>query len=76
MTAIEMYEIKAEAFRRMTGHMAPGKDASVHSYPAPYEERVAAWEKWRAEHGEIISAMLGAFRAIMGDGTPLEGPLL
>jgi hypothetical protein len=27
LSSLERYEIQAEAFRRMTGHLAPGKDA-------------------------------------------------
>ncbi len=28
LSSLERYEIQAEAFRRMTGHLAPGKDAA------------------------------------------------
>lgn len=52
------YEIKAEAFRIMTGHMAPGKDPSPHSYPAPLEVRSRAFEEWITEHDQIIQAMI------------------
>ena len=38
MTDLERYEVKAEAFRICTGHMAPGKDAASASYPAPFWE--------------------------------------
>ncbi len=54
------YEIKAEAFRIMTGYMAPGKDAASASYPAPIAEREAAWTKWLTENSECIKAMLSA----------------
>ena len=54
------YEIKAEAFRIMTGHMAPGKDPSPLSYPAPFEVRAEAWEKWHEQHAQCIAAMLTA----------------
>lgn len=50
MTSSLAYEIKAEAFRSMTGHMAPGKDASIFSYPEPIEVRSDAWDKWRKEN--------------------------
>lgn len=65
LNPVERYEIKAMAFRIMTGHMAPGKDASPHSYPAPIEERSAAWEKWIVEHGKTAAAMLTAFERVM-----------
>ncbi len=65
LTKIESYEIQAFAFRVMTGHMAPGKDASPLSYSAPYEERSAAWDEWRAEHGKCILAMLYGFEAVI-----------
>ncbi len=65
---IEEYELKAEAFRIMTGHMAPGKDAAAVSCPAPYEEREAAWREWNAKHGEVARAMILALRVIDATG--------
>jgi hypothetical protein len=65
LTTIESYEIQAFAFRVMTGHMAPGKDASPLSYPAPYEERSAAWDEWRKEHASCIRAMQRGFEAVI-----------
>ena len=56
------YEVKAEAFRIMTGHMAPGKDPASASYPAPFEERAAAWEAWMEQYGQVIDAMFTAFK--------------
>ena len=58
LTNYERFEILAEAFHAMTGHMAPGKDPGMHSYPAPYEERKAAWDAWNAQN-------LVAYRAIL-----------
>lgn len=72
LNSIEKFEIGAEAFRTMSGHMAPGKDAAAGSYPAPYEERVAIYERWAEIHGECVRAMLLAFERIMpgsGDDT-------
>lgn len=65
LSVYERYEIKAYAFHRMTGHMAPGKDPASASYPASFEERTAAWDKFMAEHGPVILAMLRAFEEIM-----------
>ena len=61
------YEIKAEAFRTMTGYMAPGKDASIFAYPGPIEERSDAWDKWRKENDACIRAMLVAVERILPD---------
>ncbi len=65
MTDLEHFEVKAEAFRIMTGHMAPGKDASAASYPASYDERLAAWTAWYLEYGHCASAMCTAFERLM-----------
>jgi len=55
------FEIKADAFLRMTGMLAPGK----HAWSGPsYYERTEAWEKWNNKHGEIIAAMLDAAETI------------
>lgn len=70
LNTTEEYELKAEAFRVMTGHMAPGKDAAAASYPAPYEERETAWQEWCAKHGEAVRAMILALRVIDGDRYP------
>ncbi len=60
-----IFEIKAEAFRRMTGHMAPGKDAAALSYPASYEERSAAWEVWNQSNRECFVATIQAMQNIL-----------
>ena len=59
------YEIKAQAFQRMTGHMAPGKDAPSASYPAPSEERQKLWAEWVAENDKCIEAMLFSFERVI-----------
>ena len=66
MNDVEWYEIKAEAFRICCGHMAPGKDPAAASYPAPFEDRAAAWEKWTLENQQVIAAFGTATRRIMG----------
>ena len=65
MDSNERYEVKAEAFRMMTGQMAPGKDPPRGSYSIPLEERSAMWDNWKCQHGEIIRAMEIAFERIM-----------
>lgn len=69
LTNYERFEIQAEAFRIMTGNMAPGKDAAAASYPAPYEEREAAWKEWNAQNIDCVRAMIIATeRVIDRDG--------
>lgn len=65
LTSYERYEIQAVAFRIMTGHMAPGKDASFESYPAPWDERHDAWKEWIATNGECIQSMLRGIQSIL-----------
>ena len=65
LTFYERFEIQAEAFRIMTGHMAPGKDAAPESYPAPYKERDAAWEKWSAQNIECVRATMLATERVL-----------
>lgn len=67
LDSIEKFEIQAEAFRIMTGHMAPGKDASPYSYPAPYEEREARYTDWADANGECVRAMLLALERVIPD---------
>jgi len=67
MNANESYEVKAEAFRMMSGQMAPGKDPPRGSYSEPLEKRFVLWNNWRSQHAEIIRAMEIAFERIMGD---------
>lgn len=59
------FELKCETFRLMTGHMAPGKDASSQSYPAPLEERQLEFEDWNAIHGVCVAAMIRAFEMMI-----------
>ena len=67
MDSNERYEVKAEAFRMMTGQMAPGKDPPRASYSEPFEDRMVMWDKWVIQHDEVIRAMLLAFERIMED---------
>lgn len=47
--ANERYERLAEEFYRATGMLAPGKDSPAAFGTDPYERRLEAWTKWRAE---------------------------
>ena len=64
MNANISFEIKAEAFRRMTGYMAPGKDAGMAGESASYAERCHVWGDWLANNEEIITALLEAVETI------------
>ena len=61
----EVFEIKAAAFYRMTGYMAPGKDVAPAAYSISYEERMIKWELWLKRNTEIIAAMLIAFENVV-----------
>lgn len=65
---MEAFELRAEAFRIMTGNMAPGKSASPDSYPAPYEEREAEFSAWINKYGAVVHAMtVAAGRILLKD---------
>lgn len=59
------FEIKSEAFRIMTGHVAPWKYPSPESYPAPPEDRYAEYAKWNEANHECVNAMILAFEQIV-----------
>ena len=61
MNANIRFEIKADAFHRMTGLLAPGKDA----WQGPSrEERTEAWDKWNTDFSKVIEAMFQAIEYI------------
>jgi len=62
---IEAFELRAEAFRIMTGHMAPGKSASHYSQPASDEVREAAFKEWINKYGAVVHAMTVAAGRIL-----------
>ncbi len=59
LSSLERYEIRAEAFRRMTGHLAPGKDAAAVSYDET-ANRTEIYARWAEIHGECVYAVLAA----------------
>lgn len=64
-SSIEAYEVKAEAFRRMTGMMAPGKDESAAAGGVyTYEERRESFNAWLKQHGEAVTATMRAVQAV------------
>lgn len=67
LDAIERFDIKAEAFRIMTGHMAPGKDVSALGWSEPHEVREAEWSRWCEAFNACANAMLTAVDRILPD---------
>ena len=67
ITDIEKYEIMAEAFHIITGHIAPGKDPSPESQSAPFDERWDLWTKWLIDNSKILTAIITAVSRIMPD---------
>ena len=57
------FELKAAAFERMEGMLAPGKD-SREPFPS-YEERTRRWGDWLVNNEEIIRAFLAAVEAVL-----------
>ena len=65
----EIYEIKAEMFRRMTGEIAPGKSAAPASYPLSYKTRAAMYEVWTSAHKDILNVMAQVLTAMEAERT-------
>ena len=64
LSNLERYEIQAEAFRRMTGHLAPGKDAAAGSYDEA-ANRTEIYARWAEIHGECVYAVLDAVDCVL-----------
>ena len=58
LTTHQSYEVKAMAYEKMTGKMAPGKDAPPGMLTEPMETRISKWWNWNEEHHEVIDAIL------------------
>lgn len=65
LSPIDRFEIQAEAFRIMTGNMAPGKDVSPQAYSADIDERQAAFNQWCEAYGDCVRVMMVAFERVM-----------
>lgn len=57
------FEIKAAAFERMTGMLAPGKDSR--QVTPSREERSRVWGDWLVNNEEIIDAFIGAIEKVL-----------
>jgi len=74
MDSLDEFEIKAEAFRLMTGMMAPGKDVpSVFSdSEESFEVRAEAYADWQLRNIKCIAAMIVACERVIGLPKELE----
>ena len=64
MTDNVKFEIMADAFLRMTGMLAPGKDAR--EGPSSYtDERWMAWAEWRENNRAIIFHLMNAVEHVL-----------
>lgn len=64
-SSIEAFDVRAEAFRRMTGMMAPGKDESAAANgPHSYRDRMLAYDDWWKQHGDCVRAVMKATETI------------
>ena len=63
MNANISFEIKAEAFKIMTGCMAPGKSISNIEDD---NERFRAWMDWNVRYEEVINAFIVATTRVVG----------
>lgn len=65
MNANLKFEIKAAAFHRMTGKLAPGKDEPAAS-PDPISEwdRQTAWVEWNRKYDQCFEAIVAAIDQI------------
>lgn len=63
---LELFEVEAEAFRIMTGYLAPGKSQSPEAN-TPSELREQAWNDWVGKHRPVLVAYAVAIKSILGD---------
>lgn len=64
MNANLKYEIQANAFYRLTGRLAPGKDDPTRD-DRSLKVAQAIWNLWQQEHGTTIVAMLESVEDVM-----------
>jgi len=56
------FEVKADAFYRETGQLAPGKDAAALSAAA--EDRQQQWDDWNKAYGKVIDRVFTAVETL------------
>ena len=60
MTGDKWYEIRARAFKRMRGMVAPGMEAENTPDLPDAASRKAAWLAWNAVHSHLLNAIRDA----------------
>jgi len=65
MNANDKFEIFADMFHTMTGHMAPGKDQPVAA--GLDAERAHRWGDWLLNNSEILEALNKALDSVFPD---------
>lgn len=65
LNANERFEIKARAFEKMRGMLAPGKDAGIICGGDLRKVREDEWYSWCDKYDVVIRHMLDAFEEIM-----------
>lgn len=76
MNANISFEIRARAFYRMTGKLAPGKDEPAAVNWEDRGERLAVWAAWIRQYGPCIDAMLEAMAYVTGDDIEPPQPFI
>lgn len=69
ITPFDSFEIKAAAFHRMTGILAPGKDEPAACGGHDMGARIDAWDAWNTCHHAVIEAILWAVDRHYGNET-------
>lgn len=64
LTALHLYEIKALAFYKMTGYLAPGKDQPA-ACAVNEDVRIAVWAEWCKTHAQCIDALMKAMVEVL-----------
>ncbi len=72
MNTLASFEIRAEAFRKHTGMIAPGKDKPFAYQNSHYldSEVKARWDAWNKEYSHLIECILAAVETF--DSRPPE----
>lgn len=67
LSVIATFEVRAEAFRLMTGVMAPGKDeGALGASGRTLEERASMYEAWYNQYRDCVNAVIKAFETAGG----------
>ena len=62
----ERFEIKALAFRKMTGNWPPGKDWPATAGPRNEQGDREAWDDWCKVYSKVVAHVLDATNEVLG----------